>query len=56
LKNGEKLQNEGGNAFVSYSPFEVQWKSPYELSVSYDKNAETFEKDDKVGKVKISYE
>lgn len=56
LKNGEELENEGGNTFVSYSPFEVKWKSPYQLNVSYDKNADTFEKDEKVGKVRISYE
>lgn len=55
LKSGKALKNKGGNTFVSKERFDVEWTGDKVLTVTYPVSASTFEMDEKVGSVTITY-
>lgn len=55
LKKRNKLGNAGGNIFVSYGAFEVEWKNDKELLVKNNSSEEEFKKEVKYQRIKIKY-
>lgn len=57
LKNSEKLKNETGNVFISYSSFDVEWKDNETLVVKiHDEEKEIFKLIKQIKGVEIRYE
>lgn len=55
FSKGTVLENESGNVFVSYEPFNIQWKDSKHLVVTYSKESEIFKQETSYDHLIIMY-
>lgn len=56
IKSDQTLKNTGGNTYISYSEFEVEWEENNSLIVYVNESSEAFKKRKKVFGVNILYQ